>query len=207
MTIDQALDTYERHVAYARADFGRFVRRSKFQVACAEGCAWCCCLWVPVARLDALTIARYLIRRYMSTEVVQKAVIAQRDHADRFQARDLYLNPDPERERELCSSWMRKKIACPFLVGRRCSIYPVRPIPCWSHLAQSPAAPQCCEQDLDGLADSVPCLNPEPFIRRAVNYEIQLSKELWGRLFLPEPMAIAMISALKTYEADRDTGD
>jgi hypothetical protein len=35
-----------------------------------------------------------------------------------------------------------------------------------------------------------------------MNYEIQLARELWGRLFLPEPIAVAMTSALKTYETD-----
>jgi len=200
MNLDHALDVYERHVSYARKDFERFVARAGFQSACADGCSWCCYLWLPIARLDALVIARHLIRH--DFPVPEMPVIAQREHADRFQARDLYLNPDPERERAMCSSWMRKRIACPFLVDSRCSIYAVRPVSCWSHLVRRPEAPACCEQDLDGRTTSVPCLNSEPFVQRVMNYEIQLARELWGRLFLPEPIAVAMTSALKTYETD-----
>ena len=201
--LDAVLDTYAQRITKLRRGLARGVR-GRFESACTEGCSWCCCLWVPILMPDALLIARHLLRTGPDVSVVHGAFMQQHEHATRYNARLLYLQPNTEHEHVLCNTWMLRKIPCVFLVDNRCSVYPVRPISCWTHLAKSPEAPICCELDLEGKTDAVPCYNAEAVVRGAVNLALRIDRSLFGRPGLPEPMAVAVSAALKIYGEHHD---
>jgi len=85
-------------------------------VACAAGCAWCCYQTVPITAPEAFRIARFVrggLSGHPESEVLS--------HLDRLDRQTRRATPHLRAQLHL---------PCAFLREKRCSIYPVRPLPC-----------------------------------------------------------------------------
>ncbi len=79
---------------------------------CEEGCVHCCFQTIPITPVEAMGI-RYAINKLLpriEREAIQKQLLEQEGNKE----------------------W--NKGQCPFLLENRCSIYPLRPIPCRRYL-------------------------------------------------------------------------
>ena len=103
----------------------------KYAIACKDGCAHCCRLYVQVTPLEALHLARWLITHRTPEELAAvKARVAAADDATRGKGTDARtLVPRP----------------CPLLADERCSAYEARPFAC---RGANSADPEACESVL-----------------------------------------------------------
>lgn len=85
-------------------------------LGCSQGCSHCCYQRVTVAPHEVFVVTDYIERRFLPDER-QKLNSRLDGHLD------MVKNLSKE-ERD------NRKVACPFLVNGKCSIYPVRPIVC-----------------------------------------------------------------------------
>ncbi len=124
-TTEEALDALDSIVAGSNAAMEREVtaaftgndegRRVQAQVACRQGCSFCCYVNVEVSIIEALRIARHVGRDPALTR-------AARDGAKKSAGLD---------------AWQRvaKRLPCTFLKGHDCGIYEVRPRSCRAYLS------------------------------------------------------------------------
>lgn len=99
---------HQRHDVLVNAAFAS----APVAPACREGCAFCCFYQVGVYASEMLLIEQYLRQHYAAAHIEQLVKTA---------------------EQALASDELQT--ACPLLVERRCSIYPVRPVRCRNHHA------------------------------------------------------------------------
>ncbi len=91
------------------------------QLACKQGCSWCCHFSVDVRAVEAMTIADYVEREFSLRDKLQlKAELTTN-------ARILSRFDDVQRAHH--------NIKCPFLKDGGCRIYPVRPQTCRNYHA------------------------------------------------------------------------
>ena len=132
----EALDRYEallvedqaqRDAEYARPD----ASRRRLKIACNDCTApWCCYQHVDATLVEALVLYRWASTH--APGALQAAL-----------ARGRALEKDPPADD---AAHFRRKLPCPFLVGGRCAVYPVRPHRCRSHYMAGP--PKLCREEL-----------------------------------------------------------
>lgn len=116
--------TVNKDVMYLAVDIGDvadavmswFARLSLQQLACREGCAWCCSFAVEATAQEVLAIVHHL---HDTLSAEEYAAAGQR-------AREAHARTDG-------LAWHRRighRFACPLLVENRCSAYSVRPLQC-----------------------------------------------------------------------------
>lgn len=105
-----------RLIQNAETELNMAVEKAKesADIECARGCAFCCYQFIAVSAPEVFRIAMKL-----------------KEHHKRKWARNrieaFNLNMADARNRQ---EWFDKKLACPFLIDRQCSIYGYRPLPC-----------------------------------------------------------------------------
>ncbi|SDL46489.1 Putative zinc-or iron-chelating domain-containing protein [Maridesulfovibrio ferrireducens] len=88
-----------------------------FQVACREGCSYCCFSHITLVPQEAFNIALYLAEKLDASDF-EKIVEVCVEGAEGFDSAGLH---------EFTMKYFRP---CPFLKDNKCSIYEVRPIAC-----------------------------------------------------------------------------
>jgi hypothetical protein len=97
------------------------------QLACQEGCDWCCYLTVGTTVPEVVRIVEYL-RQSLSADELH----AFRERMARLEELRRELRPAKRGD---------PRLPCPLLVNHRCTVYPVRPLTCWG--CNSTDAGQC----------------------------------------------------------------
>ena len=118
------LDSLETLIADAMAfadDRAERAGGAASPVACRAGCHWCCYLPGQATVAEALIAVDFALRHYSDTHLEGLRQRA-REVATRY--------PGYAKERPGASD----SVPCPFLQGRKCGIYPARPLTCrgWS---------------------------------------------------------------------------
>jgi hypothetical protein len=85
-------------------------------IKCKDGCSWCCYVKVTVSAPEVIRVADYL-RRTLSAE-------------DLARVHQRVIDTDEKTRGMTSEEREQRQIVCPLLVDRRCSVYPVRPLPC-----------------------------------------------------------------------------
>lgn len=127
------------------------------QLACRDGCAWCCYLLVSVAAPEALVIAEHL-RATLSAEALDIVTA-------RVVALDAVTHALSAQER------FNQRLPCALLVDNRCSIYAVRPIMCRGWTSYDAAQ---CERALQQAEDNLPVDNHAGIRQAAADLEQEL---------------------------------
>jgi len=137
-------------------------------ITCRKGCAYCCEQYISISLAHGLVIVDYL---YANPKIME-AFLARYQNWHKstggsaaLQALEHYTTFSPvvrHTPQALLDEYARMGTPCPFLVGRTCSIYRVRPICCASHVSISP--PENCR-----LESTAP-----PLISEAVPSQEQL---------------------------------
>lgn len=137
-------------VETARAAHAAMERRiGPMPKACHAGCSACCHQIVDVLNREASLVTDF---------VAQEMPAPQRERA-REQA-DAWLRTfngvtraatpaaplRPEEVNAARVEFRRRREACPFLIGGQCTIYPVRPVICRSHIVETD--PEACARDI-----------------------------------------------------------
>jgi Fe-S-cluster containining protein len=149
-------------------------------ISCSKGCWFCCSQHVGSSLQECDAIVYWLHQHEDALEAFliryHKWRNCLRDHEDVFQqvtrAGNTSLNQiNDVRAREVfmqkAEAYGRLNILCPFLDKESCSIYPVRPFVCASHIVVSP--PENCKPSIDKapsvlLGAPYPALEP-PYFR------------------------------------------
>lgn len=118
--------------------------------ACKAGCNWCCYLMVSVTGSEIRAIQWY-IEKKMTPEEQDKLwerVLSASEQLDKLF--EIPNTTDIRRRHRIASSFvdlpgapkkrLEAKIACPFLVDGKCSIYAARPLACRGYTSQSETA-------------------------------------------------------------------
>jgi len=117
-------------------------------ISCRKGCAYCCAQYISISLAHALVIVDYLYANPNLTGSFLNRYEKWRRAAagtPELEALEKYTNLSSTVRRtpqELLDKYARLNLPCPFLVSDACSIYPVRPICCASHVSVSP--PEFC---------------------------------------------------------------
>jgi len=140
------------------ADAAEQVRREGKEITCRAGCGACCRQIVPIAPIEA----RYLAELVGVLPSECRAEINERVGKIRgVLIRERLLEPlwrldrlSRREKRTFALAYFRLGLACPFLMGERCSIYDDRPLSCREYLVTSP--PQHCLRAGEGRVALIP---------------------------------------------------
>jgi Fe-S-cluster containining protein len=163
-------DTYDE----IRTEVLRYTDSIGENITCGKGCNYCCEHFVSVPVSHAVVITDYL---YASENAMsaflrgyarwQKAI----EDSPRAEAIFSQLQEDTTvsaavktSSQELLSAYHTLNISCPFLDGRRCAIYPVRPLCCAAYFSVSP--PECCRSDSETPAALLEITPSQPKLRK-----------------------------------------
>jgi Fe-S-cluster containining protein len=108
-------------------------------LACKEGCSWCCNFFVVTSAAEALRIAEYIRTTFPSAEVD-----ALKERLTRLEEQIRGLD-DVQRS--------HARLPCALLVDGRCSVYPVRPLPCAGYNSYDASL---CERGVKGEKVEIP---------------------------------------------------
>ncbi len=134
------------------SDVSGYIGSTGESVACAKGCAYCCEHFISVSVAHAIVVTDYLyasenamsafLRAYPEwLSAIEDNPAAKEVFSKLEQDTTLSANVKQSSE-ELRSAYHLFAIPCPFLVSKRCAIYPVRPIACAAFF--SLASPEYC---------------------------------------------------------------
>ncbi len=118
---------------------------NKREVACRAGCHLCCHNWITVTAPEVLLIAAELRARPKADDAA--LAVAEAAEAGKGLDRDVRL---------------ARRLACPLLVERLCSIYAVRPIACRGFFSLSL---QACRDVFDGTGEDIPAFRVAMVLR------------------------------------------
>lgn len=107
--------------------------KSGVHPTCAEGCAYCCRLEIPVTRAEAETIVAWLHEHHTAEEL--EAIRARLAAWLAWYRGDYAAHVAAGMER--ADVFFRHGVPCALLEGTRCGAYPVRPIACRNHYVHS----------------------------------------------------------------------
>jgi Fe-S-cluster containining protein len=120
-------------------------------ISCGRGCAHCCSQYISISLAHGLAIVDYL---YFNHALIDPFLnryskwLQAMAGSEPLQALERYTNQSKKVKRtpqELLDTYARQNVPCPFLRNSLCTIYPVRPICCASHISISP--PELCRAD------------------------------------------------------------
>ena len=156
-------EVYFRICQEASQDQKNYLNSTGSEITCHKGCAYCCVQYISISLAHGLIIVDYLYSNpkvmelfFMRYKHWQKSVAG----SPALQVLEQYTTFSPAVRRTpqaLLDEYARLGVPCPFLVGRACSIYPVRPICCASHVSVSP--PENCREGsaaLPLISEAVP---------------------------------------------------
>lgn len=137
-------------VETARAVHAAMERRiGPMPKACHAGCSACCHQIVDVLNWEASLVTDF-IRQDMSAAQREHARVQAEAWLHTFNAITRAATPAaplrPEEVNAARVEFRRRRVACPFLVEGQCTIYPVRPVVCRSHIVE--ADPEACARDI-----------------------------------------------------------
>ena len=138
-----------------------FISSAGGSISCRKACAYCCSHYISVSLGQGLVISEFLYSNLPAMQAFfrgfrkwQKAI--ERDDSS-LRELERYTNYSREVRhypQELLDKYAAIDVPCPFLSQKACSIYPVRPVCCASHVSISPpencrpgsaAQPMICE--------------------------------------------------------------
>lgn len=137
-------------VETARAVHAAMERRiGPMPKACHAGCSACCHQIV-----DALNWEASLVTDFIAQEMPTARRDRAREQAEAwlrtFNAITRAATPAaplrPEEVNAARVEFRRRRVACPFLIDGQCTIYPVRPVVCRSHIVETD--PEACARDI-----------------------------------------------------------
>ena len=116
--------------------------------SCRKGCAYCCVQYISISLGHGLVIVDYIynnpfllepfLRRYEKWRDVTSDNVALQN-LERYTTLSPVVCRTPQ---NLLDEYAKLEVSCPFLAQDACTIYPVRPICCASHMSVSP--PERC---------------------------------------------------------------
>jgi Fe-S-cluster containining protein len=113
---------------------------------CQEGCSFCCLQMFAVYQADVEVISLYLLEH----EELLKAFLEKAAAREKLIEPHLDLVEKCAESEEECRKFFGLKIPCAFLDEGKCSIYPVRPVACSSHISRN--SPRICAMDPTGFS-------------------------------------------------------
>ena len=138
-------------------------------MSCAKGCAFCCVQYISISLAHGLLIVDYLYRNAKLIDPFLKrygkwqrslAGSAALQELEKYTSNSNVVRRTPQ---GLLDLYARYNIACPFLEQNLCTIYPVRPICCASHVSISP--PEYCRSQSESQAMICEATPPEKDLR------------------------------------------
>lgn len=126
-------------VDQAQEIFNEALAVRKQQIACTEGCSFCCYLQVEILPFEAEAIVEYLAYSGKTAGELMAYLMAA---WSRMSLDDLS-----------CAEYRLANEPCLFLENGRCSIYPVRPLACVQYHSSDRA---CCERAATDRTQTVP---------------------------------------------------
>ena len=146
-----------------RSDVAGYTASSGESVSCVKGCSHCCEHFVSVTVSHSLVITDYLYTSENAMSAFMRGyprwlAAVQGDPAAKavftMLEQDTALSADVKRSsEELRTAYHRYAIPCPFLEGKRCAIYAVRPLCCAGFFSM--ASPEFCRADNEILVPLV----------------------------------------------------
>jgi Fe-S-cluster containining protein len=134
-------------------------------ISCVKGCSFCCSQYVGASLQECDGIVYWLYQHpdRLDTFVAQYGIWRKslREHERVFKetskaASISMANPLDSKAREIftekAEAYHQLNISCPFLVEDACSIYPVRPFACASHVVVS--SPEHCKPSSSDTVES-----------------------------------------------------
>ncbi len=126
------------------------------KITCKKGCAYCCTQYISISMAHGLVIVDYLygnpeklesfLKQYVKWSRALSGEPALQE-LEKCTTNSYRVKRTPQ---ELLDRYAELEIPCPFLAADACTIYPVRPICCASHLSVSP--PAWCRAKSENLA-------------------------------------------------------
>jgi hypothetical protein len=135
-------------------------------ISCLRGCAYCCSHYISVSLGHGLLITDFLYSNPAAMSAFTRSYPGWRLAAGRdgYALRELERYTTYSRDvrhypQELLDRYAALDVPCPFLSQKACSIYPVRPACCASHVSISP--PGLCNPN--STAQPLICETPPEF--------------------------------------------
>jgi Fe-S-cluster containining protein len=138
-----------------RSEVLRYTASGGESIQCQKGCHHCCEHFISVPVSHAIVVTDYLYASEKAMSVFLRSYpIWRRSIEENPQAVDVFsileedtaraaeVKPSPQ---ELLSAYHNLNIPCPFLDGKCCAIYPVRPLCCAAYFSVS--LPEFCSSD------------------------------------------------------------
>jgi len=121
----------------------RLRREQGIVPACKRGCCHCCRYHIVTNIAEAHTLAQYIRREFSADQIAELRRRTERWHAWDNSRPGRHPAPPVARPIDL----FRNDPYCPLLVDGVCSVYPVRPVACRTHLVHS--HPRLCRAASD----------------------------------------------------------
>ena len=123
-----------------RGDVSGYVSSTGESITCTKGCAYCCEHFISIPVSHAIVITDYLyasenamstfLRGYPAWLAAIEDNPAAKEVFNKLEEDTTLRARVKQSSEELRSAYHIFAIPCPFLVSKRCAIYPVRPIAC-----------------------------------------------------------------------------
>ncbi|WP_017497215.1 YkgJ family cysteine cluster protein [Flavobacterium sp. WG21] len=118
---------------------------NRFPNCCKKGCSFCCHQNIQIIHSEELVITEYLEYK-VSNEIKAKIKVQLTKWLEYFNLntpdRILEQSDIVRFEKQISAD----RIPCPFLIEGNCSIYPVRPLTCRTHIVDS--HPEACDKNI-----------------------------------------------------------
>ena len=138
-----------------RSDVSGYVSSTGENFTCAKGCAYCCEHFISISVSHAIVVTDYLyasenamsafLRGYPAWLAAIEDNPAAKEVFDKLEEDTTRSAMVKQSTEELRSAYHHFAIPCPFLVSKRCAIYPVRPIACAAFFSLT--SPEFCMAD------------------------------------------------------------
>jgi Fe-S-cluster containining protein len=113
---------------------------------CKEGCDYCCYQSIEVLNWEADLIENY-VKNNLTIEILEQVKENHKNWIEFYNDNtpDVEILSIKEAFEDFIDVIDNHNLACPFLIDKRCSIYPVRPISCRTHFVQD--SPELCKKN------------------------------------------------------------
>lgn len=116
----------------------------KIAKVCKKGCSHCCYQYIQIEWKEGLPIEDFIANKMpRNVKIAIKANV--KNYIDYFNQNTPSAPLTETNLQQLSYKMALEKIPCPFLLNQKCSIYPVRPFICRTHIVED--SPDFCVKD------------------------------------------------------------